>query len=131
MFNVGLSELLVFAVVVMIILGPERLPEGIKMVLSSYQKIKSVIENAQTGIEKQLEIITLRTQLTEEMQKIKEIEKKLHEQFKYFEQVNSFNIHQEKQSNRSKKYEPLTLAIYKPDFDVRILSQNSIIKKVA
>ncbi|GAA5007921.1 Sec-independent protein translocase protein TatB [Acinetobacter puyangensis] len=112
MFNVGLGELLVFIIITVIILGPTRLPEGIRMFLNSYRKLKLMMMNVQNDIDKELKLFELQSQLQEEMQKIKELEDKLHDRFQSIEE---FIKHQKNDSeNIDFIYTPLEINIYAP-----------------
>ena len=65
MLNLGMSELLVFAIIAVIVLGPDKLPTAVRSVIKWYRQIKMLINNVQRDIERELEI----TEIRETMQK--------------------------------------------------------------
>lgn len=47
MLNVGMTELLVFGVIALLVLGPEKLPEAARFAGKWYGHIKRLINNVQ------------------------------------------------------------------------------------
>lgn len=81
MLNMGMSEILIFAIIALIVLGPEKLPVALKAVARWYVRIKRFISSIQHDIEKELKISELRDQLNKEMQHIKQLEQQMQEKF--------------------------------------------------
>lgn len=77
MFNVGMSELLIFAIIAILVLGPDKLPTAIRTVIQYYKKIKMLMHNVQHDIERELEISEIREQMKVELARIHDIEKQM------------------------------------------------------
>lgn len=77
MFNISFGELLAFAVIALIILGPEKLPQTLGTVLFKYKAIKNHLNKIQNDLENELELIELKRIMHEELQKIKQNEAQL------------------------------------------------------
>ncbi|WP_180101385.1 Sec-independent protein translocase protein TatB [Acinetobacter sp. YH12126] len=83
MLNIGISELLVFSIIALIVLGPEKLPEGIRFAGKWYGKVKRLISNVQTDIDRELRMSELR----EEMQRIQQLEARMQAQMNELQQT--------------------------------------------
>lgn len=81
MMGLGMTELLCFAVIALLVLGPDKLPVALRAAAKWYVRIKSMISNIQTDIEKQLRLSELKAQMEEELKKIEALEKKMQAQF--------------------------------------------------
>lgn len=77
MLNVGLGEFLVFAIIAILILGPEKLPQAIRAVAKFKKKLDHLQQGVQHTIQKELELGQLKSALTEEQQYIAQLEKRL------------------------------------------------------
>lgn len=66
MFDVGFLELLVVFIVALIVIGPERMPEAVRTVLSFSRTLKRTLHNARMEIEKQIGADDIRRQLHNE-----------------------------------------------------------------
>lgn len=98
MFNVGISELFVFSIIALIILGPEKLPQAIRFIGQWYAKSKRFVGNIQNDIDRELRLSELKAQMDQEIEKIRALEKKLNDQSMNLEKndtYNSANIYQE------------------------------------
>ena len=80
MLNLGMSELLVFAIIAVIVLGPEKLPTAMRAVIRWYRQVKALINNVQRDIERELEITEIREKMDAELKRIKEIEQHMQAQ---------------------------------------------------
>ncbi|GAB3048137.1 Sec-independent protein translocase protein TatB [Acinetobacter apis] len=87
MFNVGITELLVFAIITLLILGPDKLPEAIRFASRWYSKTKRFIGNIQDDIDRELRVSELKDQMQKEMQRITELEQKMQMQLKSMESL--------------------------------------------
>ncbi len=88
MLNVGMTELLVFGIIALLVLGPEKLPEAARFAGKWYTKIKRMISNVQTDIDRELRMSELREQMQQEMQRIYELETKMQLQMQVLQQQN-------------------------------------------
>ena len=86
MLNIGMTEILVFGIIALLVLGPDKLPEAVRFVAQWYQKIKRMISNVQSDLDRELRISELRIQMQEEMQKIEELELKMQNQWAALQQ---------------------------------------------
>ncbi|MDM1756892.1 MULTISPECIES: Sec-independent protein translocase protein TatB [unclassified Acinetobacter] len=95
MLDVGFSELLVFGVIALLVLGPEKLPVAARFVGKWYSKIKRTVSNVQNDIDRELRLSELREQMQLEMQRIQELEQKMQAQMQELQQ----NKHAEEKQN--------------------------------
>lgn len=101
MLNIGMTELLVFGIIALLILGPDKLPEAVRFVSKWYHKIKRMVSSVQNDLERELRISELRIQMQEEMQKIHELELKMQNQ------LNVSQVKDSNQDNENIKIDPL------------------------
>lgn len=80
MLNIGMTELLVFGILALLILGPEKLPEGVRFAGKFYGKMKRMVSNVQNDLDRELRLAELREQMQQEMQRIQELEAKMQAQ---------------------------------------------------
>lgn len=80
MLNVGMSELLVFAIIALLVLGPEKLPEGARFAGKWYGKAKSFISKVQTELDHELKLSEFRAEMQQEINRLTELELRLHQQ---------------------------------------------------
>lgn len=74
MLNLGMSELLLFAIIAVVVLGPDKLPTAMRSVLKWYRQIKMLMTNAQRDIERELEITEIRETMKQEIARFQQIE---------------------------------------------------------
>jgi len=74
MFDIGFSELLLFGVIALIVLGPEKLPQAARTAGQWYAKIRRTVSTLQSEIEAELDLAETRQQMQKEMAKIRETE---------------------------------------------------------
>lgn len=86
MLDVGFSELLVFGIIALLVLGPEKLPEAARFAAKWYAKFKRAISSVQNDIDRELRLSEFREQMQQEMQKIQELEKKMEAQMHELQQ---------------------------------------------
>ena len=77
MLNVGLFELVFFISFALIFLGPEKLVELLKTAYGLYQKVKHLLQNFQTDIERELKLNEQQQTLESEINKVRDLEKVL------------------------------------------------------
>lgn len=80
MLNIGMTELLCFAIIALLVLGPEKLPEGARFAAKWYGKIKKFIANVQGEIDRELRLSEFREEMQKEIEKITELEVRLQQQ---------------------------------------------------
>ena len=80
MLNIGMTELLIFGIIALLVLGPEKLPEAARFVGKWYGKIKRMVSNVQNDIDRELRLSELREQMQQEMARIQELEVKMQAQ---------------------------------------------------
>ena len=81
MFNLGISELFLFAVVALIVLGPDKLPEAARFAGRWYGKLKRTVNSVQNDIDRELRMSELKAQMQQELQRIKDLEAKMQAQY--------------------------------------------------
>lgn len=86
MFDVGFSELLVFGIIALLVLGPDKLPEAARFAAKYYSKFKRVISNVQNDIDRELRLSEFREQMNNEIKRIQEIEKNMQAQMDQLQQ---------------------------------------------
>jgi len=86
MFDVGMSELLVFGVIALLVLGPEKLPEAARFAGKWYAKLMHFVKSAQQDIDRELRLSELREQIQQEMQRMAELEQKMQAQLSELQQ---------------------------------------------
>ncbi|WP_345980597.1 Sec-independent protein translocase protein TatB [Sulfurimonas sp. HSL3-2] len=60
MFGMGFTELLLIAVVAIIFLGPDKLPQAMVEIARTIKKIKSAVANAKDSIEEELHLADIK-----------------------------------------------------------------------
>ena len=86
MLDVGFSELLVFGIIGLLVLGPDKLPEAARFAAKWYSKFKRTISNVQNDIDRELRLSEFREQMQNEMQRIQELEQKVQAQVQQLQQ---------------------------------------------
>lgn len=89
MLNIGITEILAFGIIALLILGPDKLPEAIRFITKWYHQIKRMMNNVQQDIDRELRVSELRSQIQEEMQRIQQLEYKMQLQLNDLQQ----NLH--------------------------------------
>ncbi|WP_350562316.1 Sec-independent protein translocase protein TatB [Psychrobacter sp. CAL346-MNA-CIBAN-0220] len=74
MFDIGFSELLLFGVIALIVLGPEKLPQAARTAGQWYAKIRRTVSTLQSEIEAELDLAETRQQMQNEIAKIRQTE---------------------------------------------------------
>ncbi len=80
MFNVGMTEIFCFAVIALVILGPEQLPEAVRFIAKWYGKFKRAITTIQQEIDQELKLSEFREEIQREIQRLSELEQRLQQQ---------------------------------------------------
>lgn len=66
MFDIGFFELLIVAIVGLLVIGPERLPETVRTIALWFGRLKQSISDTRTELEKQIGADEIRRQLHNE-----------------------------------------------------------------
>ncbi|MDO5768929.1 MAG: Sec-independent protein translocase protein TatB [Psychrobacter sp.] len=74
MFDIGFSELLLFGVIALVVLGPEKLPQAARTAGKWYAKLRRTVVTLQAEIEAELDLAETRQKMQEELAKIKQAE---------------------------------------------------------
>lgn len=80
MLNLGMTEIFCFAVIALLVLGPDKLPEAARFVAKWYGKIKKFINNIQNEIDRELRLSEFREEMQKEIEKITELERRMQQQ---------------------------------------------------
>lgn len=89
MFDIGFGEILFFGIIVIIVLGPERLPEAIRFLARLRSKFITFKQHISSTLENELELNQLKNELNLEISNVKELELKLQ---KYLAELNEGQI---------------------------------------
>ncbi|TCB79938.1 Sec-independent protein translocase protein TatB [Acinetobacter sp. ANC 4173] len=118
MLNIGMTELLTFGIIALLVLGPDKLPEAARFAAKWYAKFKRMISNVQNDIDRELRMSELREQMQNEMKRIQELELKMQAQMQELQQQNHSAIEQQQQNSVTENknlfltYIPLTQQKY-------------------
>lgn len=63
MFDIGFLEILVIAVLALLVLGPERMPEALRSVAKTFRSVRSMASGFKTEVEEQLRVHELHENL--------------------------------------------------------------------
>lgn len=74
MFDIGFSELLLFGVIALIVLSPEKLPQAARTAGQWYAKLRRTVSTLQSEIEAELDLAETRQQMQNELAKIRQTE---------------------------------------------------------
>ncbi|TCB35704.1 twin-arginine translocase subunit TatB [Acinetobacter sp. ANC 4910] len=128
MLNIGMTELLTFGIIALLVLGPDKLPEAARFAGKWYGKFKRMISNVQNDIDRELRMSELREQMQNEMKRIQELELKMQAQMQELQQQNHSAIEQQQQNSVTENknlfltYIPLTQQKYSMLYRHRLLS---------
>lgn len=130
MLNIGMTELLIFGIIVLLVLGPEKLPEAVRFVGKWYGKAKRTVNNIQNDFDRELRLSELREQMLAEMERIQALEAKMQAQMAELEKPIEFEqpplstpktampvSYQPVQATRSSVYLPQPQKVYTTKMD--------------
>lgn len=106
MLDVGFSELLVFGIIALLVLGPEKLPEAARFAAKWYSKFKRAITSVQNDIDRELRLSEFREQMQQEMQRIQALEQKMQAQMNELQQQSILAAEQQKQTILTENKKP-------------------------
>nr|EKY0404984.1 twin-arginine translocase subunit TatB [Acinetobacter baumannii] len=75
-----MTELLCFAIIAILVLGPEKLPEAARFAGRWYVRLKRYITNLQNEIDQELRLSEFRKEMQEELNRIEALERKVQQQ---------------------------------------------------
>ena len=67
MFDIGFSEIFLFGVIALIVLGPEKLPQAARTAGQWYAKLRRTVSTIQSEIEAELDLAETRQQMQDEL----------------------------------------------------------------
>lgn len=109
MFDIGFSELLLFGIIALIVLGPEKLPKAARTAGQWYAKMRRAAATIQSEIEAELDLAETRQQMQEELAKIRQTEENMKREMaemrgnmKAFESSQNESLHSDYQSSEDK-----------------------------
>ncbi|HEY4713419.1 MAG TPA: Sec-independent protein translocase protein TatB, partial [Aquirhabdus sp.] len=71
MLDVGFSELLLFGIVALIVLGPDKLPVAVRAAGRWYAQLRRMVTNVRNDIEQELQLVEMRDLMQKELARIK------------------------------------------------------------
>lgn len=74
MFDFSFYELMVFGVIALIVLGPEKLPQAVRTIGTYYAKFRRTVGTLKAEMEAELDLVETRQQMEAELAKIKQAE---------------------------------------------------------
>ena len=77
MFDVGFGELFFLGVIIIIVLGPDRLPDAIRFTLKTFKKLSQIKSDLKEKIDLELELHQLRDELKGEIETVKQLESQM------------------------------------------------------
>ncbi|TCB51783.1 twin-arginine translocase subunit TatB [Acinetobacter sp. ANC 4779] len=80
MLNLGMTEILCFAIIALLVLGPEKLPEAARFTAKWYGKFKRFVSNIQNEIDRELRLSEFREEMQKEIHRISELEARMQKQ---------------------------------------------------
>ena len=73
MFGMGFTEILMIAIVAIIFLGPEKLPQFLIDIAKFFKSVKRAINDAKTNLEREVQISELKEEALEYKEKFKSV----------------------------------------------------------
>lgn len=92
MLNVGMTEILCFAVIAILVLGPDKLPEAARFAGRWYARIKRYISNLQNEIDQELRLSEFRKEMQDELNRIEALERKVQQQLEEIQKQTSAEV---------------------------------------
>lgn len=80
MLDIGFSELLLFGMIALLVLGPEKLPVAVRTAGQWYARLRRMLTDVQQNIEQELQLAEVREQVQNELARIKELEANMQRQ---------------------------------------------------
>ncbi|MCH7392554.1 Sec-independent protein translocase protein TatB [Acinetobacter dispersus] len=109
MLNLGMTEIFCFAVIALLVLGPDKLPEAARFVAKWYGKIKKFINNIQNEIDRELRLSEFREEMQKEIDKITELERRMQQQL---DALKNTQTPSEVEAEQSESKAPITYTFF-------------------
>ena len=103
MLNIGMTEILCFAVIAILVLGPDKLPEAARFAGRWYARIKRHISNIQNEIDRELKISEFRKEMQDELNRIEALERKVQSQLEEIEKRKLSELEQTPQNHQEQQ----------------------------
>lgn len=111
MLDVGMTELLCFAIIAILVLGPDKLPEAARFAGRWYVRLKRYITNLQNDIDQELRLSEFRKEMQDELNRIEALERKVQQQL---EEIQKQNISETVDKTEASKISPKPIRICLP-----------------
>ena len=111
MLDVGMTELLCFAIIAILVLGPDKLPEAARFAGRWYVRLKRYITNLQNEIDQELRLSEFRKEMQEELNRIEALERKVQQQL---EEIQKQNISENRDKAEATQSVPQPIRICLP-----------------
>ena len=122
MFDIGFSELLLFGVIALIVLGPEKLPQAARTAGQWYAKIRRTVSTLQSEIEAELDLAETRQLMQKELAKIRQTEAEMRREMA--EMRGSIKEFEYSRSQNLKASDKITASINQENNDSAIQNNN-------
>jgi sec-independent protein translocase protein TatB len=81
MLDMGFSEILLFGIVAIVVLGPDKLPQAMRGTVGRwYGKARRLMHSVQHDIEKELNLLEMKEQVQRELDQIRAVERDMQQQ---------------------------------------------------
>ena len=80
MLDVGVSEILMYDIVDIVVLGTDKLPQAMRTVGRWYGKARRLMHSVQHDIEKELNLLEMKEQVQRELDQIRAVERDMQQQ---------------------------------------------------
>jgi len=105
MFSIGFAELLLIAVVTLLIVGPEKLPETVRAITIQLSKIKRFWQNAKREVEREVGMDEIRREI-HNAQVMEHLERAKKMNFKQLEEFGDTGLEKDASKNKDNDQEP-------------------------
>lgn len=119
MLDVGMTEVLCFAIIAILVLGPDKLPEAARFAGRWYARIKRYISNIQSEIDRELNLSEFRKEMQNELDRIEALERKVQSQLNEIEKNKPLKPQQHIQSHQN-NHSHVRVYFFMPDMHMRI-----------
>lgn len=112
MLNIGFTEILLFGIIALVVLGPDKLPIAVRTAGRWYARLRYMVSNLQQDIEKELQLSELREHMQQELSRIKSIEAQMQAQLdQMHDELAELNHNQTASPAKVLVYLPIALAL--------------------
>lgn len=86
MLNLGMTEIFCFAVIALLVLGPDKLPEAARFTAKWYGKFKRLLTRVQSEIDRELHLSEFREEIQKEIDRMTALEQRVQKQLHLLQQ---------------------------------------------